>query len=200
MATYTDMVLNISGFHVPVLSINNWIIIHQKFGMGVTNFNRSWGEYAGGFGDLCGGFWYGNEKVHQLTKTGTWILRVEVQVNYTGKWYSAEYKSFQIGSNSSFYKLNMSIPSYSGDAGESFKAVPSYGISFGMNFTTYDADHDLSPKNCALVTGGGWWHKSCSFSTLTAYGCGVPYWYSLYPLGLSPNYKVKDSRMMIKRL
>ena len=180
-----------------VTSINGWIIIHQFSTGSLTSFNRSWVSFTNGFGNLSGNYWFGNEKVYQLTKITPYRIRVEVQSNDTRKWYSAEYASFSLGSNTTFYKLVVS--SYvGGDAGESFMTGTTGMTANARAFTTYDADHDGWGSNCcATVNGGGWWFNACGLSTLTVFG-GNSYWGPLKTLSLAPTYNVRDSRMMIK--
>ena len=36
----------------------------------------------------------------------------------------------------------------------------------GMQFTTYDNDNDILPRNCAQVFDGAWWYKSCHWVNL----------------------------------
>jgi hypothetical protein len=67
---------------VPVLSINSWIIVHNKLLGGKTRFDdKSWLQYRNGFGDLSLdiNYWIGNEIIHQLTSAAPYMLRVEVE-------------------------------------------------------------------------------------------------------------------------
>ncbi|CAL4063040.1 unnamed protein product [Meganyctiphanes norvegica] len=45
----------------------------------VVDFFRDWAEYKWGFGSLDGEYWLGNEYLHQLTQSGDYELRVDLQ-------------------------------------------------------------------------------------------------------------------------
>jgi len=127
---------------------------------GLDFFNRSWAEYKVGFHDTRGNFWLGNDLLHQLTTSGRYKLRFDLQAS-NSSWYYAEYSRFIVSSEASNYLLRVS--GYSGNAGE-------YGFSHqnGMMFTTYDRDNDLWSdanygNNCATRYGGGFWY--------TVWGC-----------------------------
>ena len=81
---------------VPVMSVFSWIIIHQRLGL-TFNWYRPWADYKAGFGSVDADFWLGLEKMHLLTSSQPYRLRVEVQQDSTNLWFSAEYWSFQIG-------------------------------------------------------------------------------------------------------
>ena len=57
----------------------------------------------------------GLKYVHELTKTGTWTLRIELG-DWDGESAMAEYRDFTIGSESDNFRL--SIGTYSGTAGK----------------------------------------------------------------------------------
>ena len=76
--------------YTTLMSVFGWIIIHQNVD---SNFNwyRLWADYKAGFGSIDADFWLGLEKMHLLTSSQAYRLRVEVQEETTGDWYSAEY-------------------------------------------------------------------------------------------------------------
>ena len=49
-----------------------------------------------------------------------------------------------------------------------FDALSGDSISRHNNqqFSTYDADHDTWPNNCASQYKGGWWYRNCHKSNL----------------------------------
>ena len=122
------------------------------------DFYREWDEYERGFGSLYGEHWLGLRKLHQLTQSGRWLLRVDLEAFDESTAY-AEYDSFTVGDATSNYILN--IGPYTGTAGDSLR------YHNNMPFTTRDRDND--PHNnlqCAVFRQGGWWYRSCAFSNL----------------------------------
>lgn len=181
-----------------MMSINNWIVIQQRVDAGVS-FNRSWSDFKSGFGIITTNFWLGLEKMHQLTTSSNkYRLRIEMQSFDQGKWFSAEYDSFSILSESLFYALNVS--GYAGDAGDSLNQMtPSWVFQNGMKFSTYDRDNDLTAANLALITASGFWFNAGFYTDLNApYSTTRFNWVSLHDLGLSSDGQLKTCRMMIK--
>ena len=58
------------------------------------NFKRNWTEYKHGFGDLDKEFWFGNDYIHMLTRSGDMKLRVELEA-HDGRTAWAEYDTFR---------------------------------------------------------------------------------------------------------
>ena len=58
------------------------------------NFDRNWADYKHGFGDHNKEFWLGNDRIHQLTKAGDMMLRVELEA-HDGRTAWAEYDTFK---------------------------------------------------------------------------------------------------------
>ena len=52
-------------------------------------------------------FWLGLEKIHLLTTSGNYRLRLEWQANATNYWFSTEYWSFYIDDEAELYKLRV---------------------------------------------------------------------------------------------
>ena len=125
---------------------------------GSNFFHRSWGQFRVGFGQLIGNYWIGNDRLHQLTTSGSYTLRFDLQETGTGTWYYAEYSTFIVQNETSNYLLQAS--GYSGNAGDALY------YNDGMMFTTYDRDNDQRSDNCAVSRGGGFWYKNCAY-------CGV---------------------------
>ena len=72
----------------PVMSVFAWIIIHQHLGY-AFDWHLRWPAYKAGFGSIEANFWLGLEKVHLLTISQPYRLRVEVEHRSTHLWYSA---------------------------------------------------------------------------------------------------------------
>jgi len=181
---------------VLVKSVFGWITIHQHLGFSF-NWNRNWAEYKAGFGSIDVDFWLGLEKMHLLTCSRPYRLRVEVQHQSTNLWYSAEYWSFKIGDESND-KYRLEVAGYSGDAGDSLQYEDewdgdgAFGAYYhnGMKFTTYDQDNDPAiGENCARTRGGGWWYNMCYLACLTSNENNHMCWGGPF---------VVNSRMMIK--
>jgi len=144
---------------------------------GLNFFNRSWAEFKAGFNDTRGNFWLGNELLSQLTLSGRYKLRFDLQASANGSWYYAEYSSFVVHDESRNYELRVS--GYSSNAGDAFTSHN------GMMFTTYDRDNDPwinsdYNDNCAVFNGGGFWYGECARSSVnTVRGQGNSFkWFS----------------------
>jgi len=182
------------------MSVFDWIIIFQRFGY--SNWKLPWADYKAGFGSINADFWLGLEKIHLLTSSQPYRLRVEVQQQDTELWFSAEYWSFKIGDELND-KYRLEVSGYSGDAGDSLMYEGDYFgngrfgyyCQHGMAFSTFDQDNDPSSNsNCAGYWRGGWWFNRCHYSCLTCKKVANE-WSSLQP---SANILVINSRMMIK--
>ena len=148
-------------------------------------FVRSWAQYKAGFNDSRGNYWLGNDLLSQLTMTGRYKLRFDLQSRNNSNWYYAEYSSFIILSESSDYTLHVS--GYSGNAGHD-----AFGPHSGMKFTTFDRDNDLKTSlNCALRWGGGNWYRGCHY-------CCVNCQYGLFWSGLPGGAHLQSSRMWLQ--
>nr|XP_019542389.2 fibrinogen-like protein A [Aedes albopictus] len=134
-----------------------WLVVQYRFD-GSVDFYRNWTEYRDGFGSLEGEFWIGLEKLHRLTKDGDYQLAVELK-NFDGKYVSAQYDDFEIGTADEEYSLKK-LGSYSGTAGDSLS------YHKGYKFSTMDNDHDEIKENCAVIYRGAWWYNNCYYSNL----------------------------------
>lgn len=161
----TDGVYNLKPAHssiptFPVYCEDGWIVIHRRFN-GSLDFNREWVPYREGFGDLQGEHWLGLEKMHQITRVGSYELKV-VMKSFEGVEKSAQYKGFKIGSELTQYQLGLEEFD-GGDAGDSFMHHN------GMKFSTPDRDNDQSgPEKtpCAVFFKSGWWFAGCHHTNL----------------------------------
>ncbi|GFS01280.1 fibrinogen C domain-containing protein 1 [Elysia marginata] len=160
-----------------------WIVI-QRRATGDVDFNRAWDDYKNGFGSFAGDFWLGNEKIHTLTASGKYELRIDMAFN--GKSAYAHYDSFSIKSehytetreeysprsyrtrsNTVPLGYMLSIGNYDGTAGDSLR------VNNGKPFSTSNKDRDTSTGNCAEEYNGGWWFMGCGYSCLNGkWGAG----------------------------
>ena len=83
----------------------------QKRLNGSVDFYRMWADYKEGFGNLSDEFWLGLDKIHCLTSTGGYKLRVDLE-DFAGNTVYAEYDSLAVKSAGTKYQL--SIGNYSG--------------------------------------------------------------------------------------
>ena len=173
---------------------NGWIKFQQRYD-GSINFYRGWEDYENGFGSPEGEYWAGLRRIHELTQSGHWILRVELEAFDRSRAF-AEYDAFEIGDVTSNYKLT--IGSYNGTAGDSLE------IHNNTMFTTYDRNNDNWPGNCAEYQKSAWWHREdCGYSNLNGiydrsdrmFGNEGMWWY--YWKGLQ---SLRKSVMKIKRM
>ncbi|CAF0878524.1 unnamed protein product [Adineta ricciae] len=158
--------LSSESFDVQCIFENNiaWTVIQRRFN-GSVDFYRGWNDYKNGFGDLRSEFWLGNEKIHQLTNQGQYVLHIDLKP-WDGPIRTAEYGQFSLDNENQNYKLQISQyqPSVS-TAGDSLSS--SWDNANGAPFSTFDRDHDnLFYDNCALTYHGAWWFTSCFQSHL----------------------------------
>ena len=190
--TTSISVTTLSGT-TPVMQVNNWIIFQQRVNDGL-NWYLPWINYTNGFGALGGSYWMGNEKVHLLTTSCQYMLRMEM-MSITIGWVSAEYSFFYLDDESQFYKIHLG--GYSGDCeGDPMLDTCDNGIFYhnGMNFSTSDSDNDkFAEGNCASCAGG-WWFNNCANVNLNGKWSNG---FNLYTLA-SYNKNLMASRMMIK--
>ena len=84
---------------------------------GLVNFNKTWAEYAEGFGTTSGEFWLGNDNINYLTANQQFLLRIELET-FEGIRKIAEYGDFSLGDSSSNYTLHIGYYHSRSDAGE----------------------------------------------------------------------------------
>ncbi|XP_012941890.1 angiopoietin-2-like [Aplysia californica] len=113
-----------------------WIVIQRRASADV-DFFRGWADYKNGFGDRTGNFWFGLEKIHQLTNQGKYELRIDMK--YKGKDYHATYNNFLLHGESENYKLQIS--GFSGNVQDNMK------YNNGARFSTKDRDSNNCAKN-----------------------------------------------------
>uniref|UniRef100_A0A182IXE7 Fibrinogen C-terminal domain-containing protein n=1 Tax=Anopheles atroparvus TaxID=41427 RepID=A0A182IXE7_ANOAO len=189
-----------ANFYKPVKVIclidfgGRYMVIQNRFD-GSVDFYRPWREYKYGFGNNEGGeYWLGLDRIHQITSSGTYELLIVLEDFETNVTY-AKWSQFAIAGENDQYKI-LKLKGFIGGAGNSFEAE-------GMRFSTYDYDNDKYDQNCAAVTHGGWWYKSCGESNLNGLYLNGPtlektgiYWNTFRGY----NYSLKKTRMMIRRV
>ncbi len=90
------------------LSVFGWIAFmwrEVKVLTSTVSWSSPWASYVSGFGSTTTSMWLGLERIHQLTSSGNWRLRLEY--HYGNGWVSAEYSTFTVGDSSTFYRINI---------------------------------------------------------------------------------------------
>ncbi|XP_068129943.1 ficolin-1-A-like isoform X2 [Hyperolius riggenbachi] len=135
-----------------------WIVFQRRVD-GLVDFHRSWREYKYGFGSKMGDFWLGNDLIYQLTDTGRYQLRVDLEDFNHNKTY-ATYSGFKLEREKELYRLQ-----FRGFTGGT--AGDSLGTHKDQAFSTKDKDRDRAETvNCAVLHKGGWWYNACHDSNL----------------------------------
>ena len=88
-----------------------WTVFQKRLD-GSVDFYRGWEDYKRGFGNLNGEFWLGLDKIHRLTSSGKYRLRVDLE-DWDEKTAYAQYRFFSVGDEKSKYKLSFGSVSYS---------------------------------------------------------------------------------------
>ena len=160
-------------------------------------FNRSWAEFKVGFNNSRGNYWLGNDLLSQLTLSGRYKLRFDLELVNASS-YKAEYSSFEVENETSNYTLRVS-----GFSRSNARIGNAFGYHNGMMFTTYDRDNDPwtgsvhnSVQNCAVHSGGGFWYRTCGHCTFnTVRGRREDFkWYSAPD---TANLHLQSSRMWL---
>ncbi|XP_050189294.1 fibrinogen-like protein 1 isoform X1 [Myiozetetes cayanensis] len=143
-----------------------WTVI-QRRSNGRENFNRKWDDYKLGFGRFQGKndeYWLGNDHIYDLLARGESSLKIEL-MDWHGERRYAVYENFQLANEQDNYRLWFGT--YSGNAGDALSGGSNFEDQWsashrGMQFTTFDKDHDrFLAGNCASENKGGWWFNRC---------------------------------------
>ncbi|XP_038068666.1 fibrinogen beta chain-like [Patiria miniata] len=130
-------------------------IVFQRRLDGSVSFNRTWQEYAEGFGNLTGEFWLGNQKLHSLTGNGGWELVITLRA-FDGDEARVRYQNFEIHSHNYWLDVN-GFNDESGDAecgislGMEDGSIHDSAISASSRYT--DEDSSRSTDNCQASHG-----------------------------------------------
>ncbi|XP_054737811.1 protein scabrous [Anastrepha obliqua] len=165
---------------------DGWTTVQRRYD-GSADFNRSWADYAAGFGQPAGEYWIGNEQLHHLTRNNCTQLRVLMQDIYDNVWL-AQYDHFYVSSRADGYRLNTA--GYNGNASDALD------YQQGMQFSAIDVDRDISQTHCAANYEGGWWFSHCQHANLNGrYNLGLTW----FDAARNEWIAVKSSQMLIKR-
>ena len=87
-----------------------WTVFQKRLD-GSVDFYRDWADYKNGFGDLAGEFWLGLDKIHRLTVSEKFKLRVDLE-DWKGNTRHAMYDYFNVTDETTRYRLGLGA--YSG--------------------------------------------------------------------------------------
>nr|XP_025046101.1 microfibril-associated glycoprotein 4 [Pelodiscus sinensis] len=171
-----------------------WTVFQKRFN-GSVSFFRGWNDYRFGFGRADGEYWLG--RVFQKRFNGS--------VSFFRGWN--DYR-FGFGRADGEYWLGRGpLPRWDGaPPSNPPPSDPGDSLSYhtGQKFSTFDRDQDLYVQNCAALSSGAWWFKSCHFSNLNGFylgGAHLSYanglnwaqWKGFY-------YSLRKSEMKIRRI
>nr|KAF6305348.1 microfibril associated protein 4 [Pipistrellus kuhlii] len=167
-----------------------WTVFQKRFN-GSVSFFRGWNDYKLGFGRADGEYWLGKagprqvgglqastrltaastglQNLHLLTLKQKYELRVDLE-DFENNTAYAKYADFSIAPNA----ISAEEDGYSlyvagfedGGAGDSLS------YHSGQKFSTFDRDQDLFLQNCAALSSGAFWFRSCHFANLNGFYLG----------------------------
>merc|ERR1712142_468050 len=170
-----------------------WTVIQRRTN-GNENFDRTFAEYARGFGTVDAEMWIGNDILATMTITKPYELYITM-TDFDDDIRFAKYGIFAVKGAEKNYALT--IGDYTGTAGNSM------GYHNGAKFSTIDVDNDASSsRSCAEVHRGGWWFKNCLRANLNGLYLGGDH--DSYADGIEWSrfrglkYSLKETIMMIR--
>uniref|UniRef100_A0A1I8FXJ1 Fibrinogen C-terminal domain-containing protein n=1 Tax=Macrostomum lignano TaxID=282301 RepID=A0A1I8FXJ1_9PLAT len=175
-----------------------WTTVQHRVS-GSVDFYRNWTQYQSEFGEgPDGNYWIGLNSLHELTRSKSRKVRFLI-TDWDNLETWAEYSSFSVGPESGKYRLNVS-----GFSTGSAKVGDSFSDGNGMQFSTKDADNDISGYSCAQEYSGAWWFAACFLAHPNGQyknfseAIGGPYaqgimWIHFYDV----HYSLKEFEMMV---
>lgn len=172
----TSGVYKINGPHFSVISTycdqttqgGGWTVFQRRQD-GFANFQRDWLGYKSGFGKLSGEFWFGNDKLHDLTNARVAPKKSELLINMRmrgihhsmpSKYVFAACNGFEVGNENSKYLLSL------GKLHGNVSNPNAFWYHNHRQFSTMDNDNDHSQSNCSGERKNvGWWFGDC-YNTL----------------------------------
>lgn len=129
-----------------------WMLIQRRTN-GAVDFNRFWGEYKDGFGNVVTEFWLGLDNMFLMSNQDYYELRVDLW-DFDDNRVNALYKTFKIEGERDKYKFHASH--FEGSAHDSLSTHN------GVRFSTPDSDNDnWRDYHCAREWQAGWWYNNC---------------------------------------
>ncbi|OBS64773.1 hypothetical protein A6R68_06687 [Neotoma lepida] len=169
-----------------------WTVFQKRFN-GSVSFFRGWNDYKLGFGRADGEYWLGKvgpqgrgclsakslltschpslglQNLHLLTLKQKYELRVDLE-DFENNTAYAKYVDFSISPNAVSAEedgYTLYVAGFEdGGAGDSLS------YHSGQKFSTFDRDQDLFVQNCAALSSGAFWFRSCHFANLNGFYLG----------------------------
>ncbi|XP_052051280.1 microfibril-associated glycoprotein 4 [Apodemus sylvaticus] len=145
-----------------------WTVFQKRFN-GSVSFFRGWSDYKLGFGRADGEYWLGLQNLHLLTLKQKYELRVDLE-DFENNTAFAKYTDFSISPNAVSAEedgYTLYVAGFEdGGAGDSLS------YHSGQKFSTFDRDQDLFVQNCAALSSGAFWFRSCHFANLNGFYLG----------------------------
>ncbi|KAK6167831.1 hypothetical protein SNE40_021769 [Patella caerulea] len=134
-----------------IFKLNGRLYIHfRKTDCLEVDFNKTFDEYANGFGNPVGNYFLGLEHIYNILQGPDRVLSIEFGLT-TGLKAKGFAKKIQISSKDTGYKIYFDNfnPYSSGDSLTNLRGRP---------FSTFDRDN--TSYICPERFGGGWWYKN----------------------------------------
>ncbi|XP_046577581.1 fibrinogen-like protein 1 [Haliotis rubra] len=161
---YTNGVYNIK----PMASTTSFPVhCTMKFGgrtriayrsLSSVDFYQNWDGYKNGFGDMSGDHWLGLEKIHLISKPGSYELKVEAVLKNKSR-HQQYYEDTRVADETNGYRITFSAvrTPYNKPLGDCLSPLN------GSSFSTFDRDNDnQSSGSCAVDYQSGWWFNACA--------------------------------------
>jgi Fibrinogen beta and gamma chains, C-terminal globular domain len=145
--------LSTAAFLIPARSLNAWIIVYELYNRSF-GWNRPWQDYKNGFGTLGSDYWFGLQKLYQLTAAAPYRIRIEVRQVPLNVTLFLQMAAFSVADESQYYKLTWSVMTGSSALTSSSPDT----FHNGKTFVTYDNSRG---SFCLGSNGGGWWYSTC---------------------------------------
>lgn len=140
-----------------------WTRVLNKADRTNGSFEKTWSDYAEGFGDLERNSWLGLRHLVAMTHRGRTSLRIEIHNDQSDPDF-IEYDSFLVSSEKKDFELEIGA--------KSLGTLDDHLITHNkLKFSTFDKRNDGN-LNCAKRYGGGWWYKAmnpCYAASLTSF-------------------------------
>ena len=148
------------AFFIYSLLGGGWTVIQQRVDAYVS-FERKWVDYKHGFGSFAGSFWFGNDRIHNLTKSSSNNTILLDMVDSTGKNYQPAYADFRVQNENTGYTLLVGAGLLDLGLGNFSLVQSDFPFHSGAKFSTIDVTSYSSKCFEYNFGNGGWWHKSC---------------------------------------